>query len=156
MVTFKQIAGPRIRNMWIPLLIGTLLAVLVFLLWWILKENEQTELHMKVEAKANEFTSYIETDMRSRVPSLLRIVKRWELHGAIPKHEFITEVQALVEDMPGFQAIEWVDKSYYVRWIVPPAGNEKAQDLNLAFEEKRRMALEKAKNNKTPTMTSTI
>ncbi len=30
---------------------------------------------------------------------------------------------ASVRDLPGFQAIEWIDCSFYVRWIVPLAGN---------------------------------
>ncbi|GAB6095627.1 hypothetical protein JCM14469_18790 [Desulfatiferula olefinivorans] len=154
--TTAQATEPPIRNMWMPVLVGTLLFVLVFILWWVLREQEQTALHKKVDAEASNLITYIEADMRNRIPSLQRIVRRWELRGGIPKNEFVSDIQSIMNDMPGFQAIEWVDKSYHVRWVVPLAGNEKAQDLNLAFEEKRRLALEKAKNRKAPTMTSTI
>jgi len=46
-----------------------------------------------------------------------------------------------------------MDKNFHMRWFIPFTGNEKAQGLNLAFEEKRRLPLEKAKFLRKPTMT---
>lgn len=48
------------------------------------------------------------------------------------------------------------DKTFHVRWIAPLKGNEKAHNLNLAFEKNRRIALEAARDKGIPTMTSPV
>ena len=88
---------------------------------------------------------YIKSGMRSRIPPSQRIVDCWVNRGGTPKHEFIKDTRQYIPDLPGFQALEWVDKNIHVRWVVPVMGNEKAQDLNPAFEEKRRLAIENSK-----------
>jgi len=76
-------------------------------------------------------------DLQKRVQSLQRIVERWEIRGGTPQHEFESDALAYITDDPGYQAIEWVDNTFHVRWVVPQAGNDKAHDLYLGFEQKR-------------------
>ena len=40
------------------------------------------------------------------------------------QEEFIFEARSHLYDIPGFQALEWVDKDFFVRWIAPIEGNE--------------------------------
>lgn len=40
-----------------------------------------------------------------------------------------------------------MDPSFYVQWVVPLEGNEAEQNLNLGLEEKRRYALETARDH---------
>jgi len=121
-----------------------------------LNDNELAERQKRIELETEKLTSFIESDMRSRIPALQRIVSRWEVRGGTPRDEFLMDARAYVDDMPGFQALEWVDENYYVRWVIPVLGNEAAVNLNLAFEEKRLLALEEARNKKMPGMTSSI
>ncbi|MCP4149304.1 MAG: diguanylate cyclase [bacterium] len=151
-----QAAEPKIQTIWLPVLVGSLLFSLVVVLWWTMDGQEHSEQHERIKTEAHKLAAYIEADMRGRIPSLQRIVNRWVIRGGTPKNEFISDAQAYVSDLPGLQALEWVDKSYHVRWLIPFVGNEKAQDLDLGFEEKRRMALEKARLHRTPVMTSPI
>ena len=58
--------------------------------------------------------------------------------------------------MSDVQAIEWVDRTYQVRWIVPLAGNEAAVGLNLAAESRRRSALEDSHTRREPIATQPI
>ncbi len=75
---------------------------------------------------------------------------------AVKNLAFESDARSYFTDLPGFQALEWVDLDFHVRWIVPMAGNEQDLGLNLAFEEERRIELETAKESRVPTMTSPI
>jgi len=140
----------------LPILLGIFLCMLVAGLWTALEELENDNRHKSVETEAQNIAEIITSDLQIRIKSLQRITKRWENRGGTPKHEFINDTQAYIIDNPGYQALSWVDESFYVRWIIPFIGNEAALNLNLAFEKNRRIALEKAKKRKSPTVTSPI
>lgn len=125
-------------------------------LWKYLDNQRNSELHNILTSKANEYSSHIAADIRTRIPSLQRIAHRWQWRNGTPKPEFLLDAREYINDLPGFQALEWVDSGFHVRWIEPLAGNEKAINLNLALEEKRRLALEHARDKGMPTMTSPI
>ncbi|MEI6874323.1 MAG: CHASE domain-containing protein, partial [Spirochaetota bacterium] len=126
---------------WLPLVVGLLLCALVFFLWGTLESREQANLRSKVQAQADFLASHIEADLRSRLPALQRMARSWELRQGTAKEEFVNESLSYLADVPGFHALEWVDRDAFVRWIVPREGNEKALDLNLAFEKSRREAM---------------
>ena len=153
---YSRTPDSHIKAGWLPVLVGGLLCTLVALLWWTLNEREQTNLHSKIEAEAEYLVTHIDADLRNRIPTLQRMARRWEMRGATPKEEFISDARAYLSEVPGFQSLEWVDKNFYVRWVIPLEGNEQAQNLNLTLEEKQRIALEKAKATKSPTMTAPI
>jgi len=140
----------------LPVQVAIVLNLFVMALWWYLDTQRNIELQNLIYDKAVEQSSYIKADFRARLPALNRIAQRWEVHGGTSKRAFLADAKAYVRDLPGFQAIEWVDRNFYVRWIAPLQGNEMAQGLNLAFEEKRRIALEAARDSSKPTMTSAI
>ena len=139
-----------------PVPVGLALFALLCLMWVSLDLQRQGNLRDTIQSKAEILASLIDSDIRGRIPSLQRIVNRWEIRGGTPKSEFIADAQAFVRDLPGFQGLGWVDSSYHVRWIVPFEGNEEAENLNLAFEERRKIALDTARDKKTPTMTATV
>jgi len=147
---------PRFNNWWLPVLIGVLLMMLVGLLWWVLDRQVEDEQNRVLDAEAQKLISYIDSDFRARIPALQRIVTRWETRGGTPREEFVSDTLAYIADIPGFQALEWVDRSFYIRWVVPFRGNEQAVNLNLAYEKRRREALEQAMIRRSPIMSSPI
>lgn len=138
------------------LYIGIALCFLTGLLCWFLAEQRNTALHQIIELESEHLASYIERDMRARIPALQRMVRRMENRGSNLKDDFLPDAENYIKNLPGFQALEWVDSSFHVRWITPLKGNEKAQDLNLAFEPRRLAALEIARDLKQPSMTKPI
>jgi diguanylate cyclase (GGDEF)-like protein len=140
----------------LPFLVAGILCALSFLLWWGLARDERAKQRQTLTLHAKTLAADIEGDLRARIPSLERMVKRWVFHKGTEQEEFILDAAAYVADLPGFQALEWVDKGFVVRRVVPLWGNEQAVGLNLAFEENRRVALEKAKARRAPTMTRPI
>jgi sensor domain CHASE-containing protein len=91
-------------------------------------------------------TSDVEQRMDGQMRALERFALQWERRGEMPRDEWEAAAARLVADFGNVQAIEWVDRNLRVRWIVPLAGNEPALDLDLGFEERRRAALELARD----------
>lgn len=149
-----QTAEPRIHSRWLPLFIGALLCTVVGLLWWRLTEQEAAERLKRLTIEAQQLSSYIQADMRSRIPSLRRIALRWEHGGGTRRSHFTLDARSFIFDFPGFRAIEWVDDQLQVRWIVGVEQNPPA--LALGDEKNRQMALEKARHGKTPAMSAPI
>ena len=146
----------RFKNIAIPTSISILLLFLTAIFWYGLVKRENEQFMQTLQSQAVTISESVSADLRHRLPSIERIAERWEIRGGTPKNEFEADASAIIEDLPGIQALEWVDENYTVQWIIPLEGNEQAQGLNLAFEEKRRTALEEAKNSNTPTMTGAI
>lgn len=144
------------RANWLPLLIGAVLCMLSAVLWWTLAEREQTLLYNKVKAEAEYLSDHIDADLHNRISSLQRMAKRLEIRRSVQKDEFINDANAYLSDMPGFQALGWIDRNSAVRWITPLKGNEQIQDLNLASEPKQHLAMKKAKSSRSPSLTSPI
>lgn len=131
------------------------MAVSLFI-WRALVDQEHAHIRQVIELRAKDLKTNTERLLESQAQALLRMVKRWEKQGKTPKEEWELDARLYVTHYSFYQAIEWADASFHVRWIVPLEGNEKAQDLNLAFEERRRTALEKARDRQEITVTRTI
>lgn len=145
----------RYQRTWQSLVVVALLCALTLILWWTLKRQEQANLQTKVRVESEYLASQIQADLRNRIPALQRMARRWERQG-LSSDESTTEARAYLADVPGYQALEWADADYRVRWVEPIEGNERALGLNLGFEKSRRAALLKAKDSRTPAVTSTI
>jgi len=109
-----------------------------------------------VNVEAETATNLIRADLENRFRSLRRMVDRWALNEGTSREAFLSDAHGYVTDNPGYQTIEWVDRKFYVRWIAPLEGNEAAVNLYLAKEERRRNALETARDSKKVTLSDPI
>lgn len=146
--------------MWLPVLVGTLLCALVLVFWSTLVAREKRDLRNEVRVEAEFQAKRVEADLHNRLSTLQRIARSWEFHGGLSQAEFVNDAQAYMFDIPGFQAVEWVDNTYHARWIVPLEGNEKALNSNLVYQQNRRSArraaMEKARDTRKPAITSPV
>ncbi|OPY86431.1 MAG: Cyclic di-GMP phosphodiesterase Gmr [Smithella sp. PtaU1.Bin162] len=156
MSDFSSYVKYRSKINFLPILIGILLCVLVGSLYWSFRQREENILRHKIKAEAEYLAGHMDADLKNRIPSLQRMVKRWELRGSMTRREFVDNTHAYLADVPGFQAIGWADKDFCIHWIVPLEGNESAINLNLTFEQNRRRALEKVKATRSPAMTAPV
>ncbi|WP_460203195.1 response regulator [Scytonema sp. NUACC21] len=144
------------QNLWLPVTVGIGVFVLNLLFFQQLIAQQDAHIKRNVELAAATVSHEITAQIQSRTLGLVRMAKRWEMESGTAKPQWEADAFNLYKDYPGFQAIAWADRSYYVRWVVPLAGNEAAQNLKLTFEERRRTALEKARKTRRATMTRTI
>ena len=141
---------------WFPLVAGIGVMAIAVGIWQVQVAREQDQLHQLTQAKAETGASDTRSRHRSIVDALDRMARRWGARGGTPREEWRQDAASHVDHIPAFQAIEWVDPTFHVRWIEPLKGNEAAQGLNLAFEERRRAALEAAQAQRAPTVTRTV
>ena len=141
---------------WLPILVGVGVSATTLFLWQALMAQEQTNIKQMIQLKSSNVNNEIAAQLETRTRALARMAKRWEMRGGTPKLEWEADAQFYVSDFSGFQAIEWLDPTFHVRWIVPLAGNEAALNLNLSRESRRRVALEEARNRREVTPTRSI
>jgi len=145
-----------IKGRWIPYAIALVLCLAVFSLWQALEKREARARQQAIAAEAETVLNLIDLDLNNRIRSLQRFVYRWQQRGGMTRQEFFLNADSYLSDHPGYQALEWVDSSFTVRWVVPQQGNEQAINLNLSLEKNRRTALKKAQHQQTPTLSMPV
>ncbi len=152
--TAEETAMPR----WLAIPVALGVATVSVALWQALAAQDRSQIRVATEIQADNLGVEINGLMEPKIMALVRMAKRWESHhpGRISKGEWEVDAAFYVEDYLEYQAIEWVDSSFHVRWIMPLEGNEAALDLDLAFEERQRMALQAARDRREVTVTPLI
>ncbi|NJR72865.1 MAG: hypothetical protein HC773_02490 [Scytonema sp. CRU_2_7] len=140
----------------LPVLVGIGVLSVTLLLWRSLLLQEHAAIERKIELAAVHTTEVINQQLQTRVLALTRMAKRWQVRGGTPLAEWEADASNYLRDYPGLQAIEWVDSSFDVRWMAPIAGNEAAQNMNLATEEQLGTVLEAAVKQRNVTLTHTV
>lgn len=146
-----------IMRIWIlPMAIFGLVSISTFALWHLQLLREQEQIQSETQLAAEVVSGNLVGYLNAQVKALIRMADRWNLSGGTPKAEWEADARNYIKDSQSFQAIEWADRTPRIRWIVPMEGNEKVLDLYLFFEERRRIALENARDKGLPTMSRTI
>jgi PAS domain S-box-containing protein len=145
-----------VRSRALPIAVGTVILATTLILWQALLARERAGIAQTIQLEASNAKFEITRQLQERTQALERMAARWGYAGKLPKDRWEADASLYIQHYGGFQAIEWVDSSFYVRWIVPLRGNEAAQNLNLASEARRRTALEAARNQHQVAVTRTI
>ncbi|WP_410244029.1 diguanylate cyclase domain-containing protein [Arthrospira sp. PCC 8006] len=136
----------RFKDYWVALFIGAIATLAILLIWQKLYIREQRHFAQLVQQEANNIQSILNRELSSRIVSLNRLAKRWELSNGTPREFWEADVSNYLDDTHGYQAIHWVDPSFIIRWIVPLQGNEQVQDMDLTQERRRRISLQVARD----------
>ncbi|MBW4556953.1 MAG: response regulator [Trichormus sp. ATA11-4-KO1] len=144
------------KQVLLPLLVGIFVSIAVIILWQRLLIEEQSNIEQLVQQQAIALQTELTNELKTRILALERMEKRWQMRGGTPRAEWEADAAAQVKDFRGYRAIEWVDPSFRVRWIVPLEGNETAQNLDLSQEARRREALETAHDRHQITFSRTV
>ncbi len=121
-----------------------------------LSTQQSEHLLELTQVRAHEIQKAISVEVTDQIKTLSRMVKRWELSGGGNQTAWEDDAKWQVLHKPAYQAIEWVDATYHVRWVVPQKGNEQAKGLDLTFEQKRKKSLDSSKNQNQIIMTEAI
>lgn len=144
------------RNHYVfPLFITMLLIIMTMLINYSYRESFYKQQMSELEKRELEIAEEFNTKFELMFKGLKRMAERWAL-GVYNKDIWSADAIEYFNDYDNFQALSWVDNTFHVRWIEPLKGNEQAVNLNLAFEERRRKALNTAKSKKSATVTAPI
>lgn len=140
----------------LPILLGVVVSIAVLFLWFQLSVQEQLHIEELAQAEATKIEMNLSHELTNRIRALQRMATRWENNNGTPRVVWEDDAAAYLNDFYGYRAIEYVDHSYHVRWIVPLAGNEAAQNQDLSQEPRRQITLKIAQELRQPIVTGTI
>jgi two-component system sensor histidine kinase/response regulator len=139
-----------------PFILQAVLLISTLYLWHHVSLHEKRQIRQTVEAQTEVLQSEVESQITTRINALERIAKRWKIRAGTPKAEWEADALSLLEDYPNFQAIEWVDSSYHIRWIVPLKNNESGVNFDLGQETYCRLAMDIARDQNLTTLTRPV
>ncbi len=128
----------------LPLLIIFVFFMLTLWGWQSLIKSQYDYLNKLLELKAQNITDLLNISMQERVTSFLRMSERWVEQENTSEHTWRTDTTNFVKDQPGYVAIAWADKKYFVRWVVPELGTEQMKGFNLMQDLRSQPVIEKA------------
>ncbi|MFT7337495.1 MAG: diguanylate cyclase (GGDEF)-like protein [Marinobacter maritimus] len=105
------------------------------------------QIQANLENEARSMASTLEWEFMVHTNAIERIASRLAIDPKTPESEWREDALNHLEDFRIYQAIEWIDRDFIIRWLVPAAGNENVLGFNAAFDQKRLMALEAAKQS---------
>jgi PAS domain S-box-containing protein len=141
------------RAAWLGGLAAAAGSLLTLWLWQALGAQAERELRRRLDSEARRIASEIQSRVEARVEALARMARRWEFRGQQSPLEWARDAQLNLEDLPGYQAIAWVDPAGILRWVEPPAGNERARGADLLGDPQRRAALASTRSSGEPALT---
>lgn len=130
----------------LPLLLGVLATIAVILVWERLTLNEQYHYKQLIQQEAQGIELQLSRELTYRIVTLKQMANRWEVDGGTAKESWEKDAEAYIHDFSGYQAIEWVDPTFRVRWVVSKVGNEVTQNTDFSQESRRQITLKIARN----------
>jgi signal transduction histidine kinase/sensor domain CHASE-containing protein/ActR/RegA family two-component response regulator len=137
-------------------LVGICGLTVTLCLWQALIAHERVLVEHTIELVKISVQNEIISQIKPRVLALVRMAKSWEMWGKPVKTTWEAEARLSITYYPDIQEIAWVDPSFHMRWIVPRTDHAPPQESSLAFEERRRSAIELAQGSRQITMTRTL
>jgi PAS domain S-box-containing protein len=137
----------------LPITIGIFISVAVLLLWYNLLVSEKADITHLITQEATSVKTEISSRINTRILALERMAKRWQASGGTPRKVWDVDTATYLQDLNGYQAIEWVDANGYVRWVAPANGNEAVLNLDISQNPQQRTALLTARNLRQMTLT---
>lgn len=120
-------------NVILPLVIFLTLSSLSIILWQQYVNHDEEIMRRHTQAMAEQVRLRLEDFMEERFSSLEVLVERW-VERRPPDFSYTRYqqfAQTYFKHYPGFQAINWVDREGFIRWVYPEEQNYAAKDKSL-------------------------
>jgi len=105
------------------------------------------QIQANLENEARSMASTLEWEFMVHTNAVQRMANRLAMDPQTPESEWREDARNYLEDFGVYQAIEWIDRDFIIRWLEPLAANENVLGFNAAFDKKRRTALETIKHS---------
>ena len=124
-----------------PALIFLVFLGIALVLQYGIEKQDHTQIQSNLGSEATSMAKRLEREFRVHANSISRMAKRFEALPDTPKEIWEQDARRYLSDFGVYQAIEWIDRDYVIRWMVPIEGNEDAIGFNVAFSPERRASL---------------
>ncbi|PSF09672.1 bifunctional diguanylate cyclase/phosphodiesterase [Marinobacter halophilus] len=106
------------------------------------QDNHQIQANLNNEARA--LANNLEREFMVHVQAIGRMADRLNAEPEILEQLWRLDAKNYLDDFGVYQAIEWIDSNFIIRWLEPLTGNQAVVGYNVAFNNQRRKALEQA------------
>lgn len=106
--------------------------------------RDTAQISASLLTEATNLARELEGNFASHVEALHRMAARLEVQPDMPQTVWREDARHYLADFETYQAVEWIDRNYIIRWVEPMEGNEEVIGFNVAFSDARRQALASA------------
>ncbi len=146
----------RTNNFLASLLVFIVGLLLTSSFYLYLTRSNQDALQTALQSNALQLSNRISRQFEVQVAALRRMAGHWQTMGKLNESLWRQDARNLLKDFGNFQAVEWADQGFVIRWIEPLAGNEAALNFNVAFNEQRLRALTDSRDAGQPNVTPVL
>lgn len=142
--------GPLVKRLLHP--VFPVVIFLVFLgmaagLRYGLVQQYTGQIQSNLEGQAKSMAHSLEWEFMVHADAIRRMANRLAADPQTPERNWREDARNYLEDFRIYQAIEWIDADFIIRWLEPLTTNENVLGYNAALDKQRRTALEAAKNS---------
>lgn len=154
MLAQRAARHPKITYALIVLLLVTLISGIIGG-WQALLKAEENQSKARLQIETDAIAHQLQIRFELQADALQRLATRWPLHYDQPA-VWQQDVQTLLDGFDNFQAIEWLDSRYRMRWIEPLEGNEEVVDFVYTPEHPNYPMLEQARSTRTALLSNSF
>ena len=136
------------RALWLAIVAGAIMAAGVLALWYVIDERAEEHAESSVDHTVHMNTLLISQDAENRLLALDRLARRSLTDREPSQADWEADARRYLRDMPGFQALQWLDTEFATRWRVARA-DQLADAPDLGSVHAVRAAVAKAKESGT-------
>jgi signal transduction histidine kinase/ActR/RegA family two-component response regulator len=109
--------------------------------------QQQAEVQASTKTQALLVKNKLESELKARILPLELLRERWSAQSELDFANMESDSALAMSGYPTYQAIEWLDPTYHVQWVVPREGNGGDLGADMGPYQRRREALEAAKES---------
>jgi signal transduction histidine kinase/ActR/RegA family two-component response regulator len=113
-----------IHRMLLPTGVGLIAVVLALAVMLRLLKQQSAEINAQTAAQAMFVKNKMESVLKARTLPLELLGRRWQIRQQLNAIEMDSDAALVMSGYPTYQALEWVDPTYRVRWVAPREANE--------------------------------
>ncbi|WP_040886939.1 putative bifunctional diguanylate cyclase/phosphodiesterase [Marinobacter santoriniensis] len=128
-----------------PVLIAVVFLALAAALRLGLEDEAKSQVQANLANESQAMATLLEREFQIHAEAIDRMASRMTIDPTMTEYRWRADARNYLQDFGVYQAVEWIDKHFVIQWLEPLAGNENVVGYNVAFSEKRRKALEEAR-----------
>ncbi|NQU68236.1 MAG: CHASE domain-containing protein [Candidatus Marinimicrobia bacterium] len=119
------------RTLILPLTFYGILSIVTLIVWWAFEKNTLDDYKSMSNVLSEQISFRIQDDFSYHVTSLHQMKSEWQKTSNRNETEYTKMVFDIIKDYDGFQAINFVDTSGTILWVIPYETNEESLGKSL-------------------------
>jgi signal transduction histidine kinase/CheY-like chemotaxis protein len=145
-----------IDRLLLPAILGLTTVLAALVLWQRLLTEQRAEIQAATKTQALFVKNKMESELNARILLLNRFAGRWQARVQSGDEDTESDAALMMSGYGGYQAIEWVDPTFHVRWVATKRGNEAEVGTDLGADARRRVPLQQAEGSGRVTVTRPV